>query len=66
MLRGRTEHGLMPPHPEEEALAAHEAVAAAVRAGDGEAAEAAMSQITTEVRRALAAAPATPSSSSGR
>lgn len=66
VLRGRTEHGLMPPHPEEEALAAHEAVAAAVRAGDGEAAEAAMSQITTEVRRALAAAPATPSSSSGR
>ncbi|OZB48175.1 MAG: GntR family transcriptional regulator [Cellulomonas sp. 14-74-6] len=66
VLRGRTEHGLMPPHPEEEALAAHEAVAAAVRAGDAEAAEAAMSLITTEVRRALAAAPATPSSSSGR
>lgn len=66
VLRGRTEHGLMPPHPEEEALAAHEAVAAAVRTGDAEAAEAAMSLITSEVRRALAAAPATPSSSSGR
>ena len=66
VLRGRTEHGLMPPHPEEEALAAHEAVAAAVRAGDAEAAEAAMSLITAEVRRALAAAPAIPSSSSGR
>lgn len=66
VLRGRTEHGLMPPHPEEEALAAHEAVAAAVRAGDAEAAETAMSLITTEVRRALAAAAATPSSSSGR
>jgi len=66
VLRGRTEHGLMPPHPEEEALSAHEAVAAAVRAGDPVAAEVAMSQITTEVRRALAATQATPPSSSGR
>ena len=60
VLRGRTEHGLMPPHPEEEALTAHEEVAAAVRAGDPEAAEAAMRLITDEVRRALAATPASP------
>lgn len=53
VLRGRTEHGLMPPHPEEEALAAHEAVAAAVRDGDPAAAEEAMARIVTEVRRAL-------------
>lgn len=58
VLRGRTEHGLMPPHPEEEALSAHEQVAEAVRAGDAAAAEAAMSRITDEVRRALAATPA--------
>ena len=58
VLRGRTEHGLMPPHPEEEALTAHEELAAAVQAGDPEAAEAAMSRITSEVRRALAARPA--------
>lgn len=66
VLRGRTEHGLMPPHPEEVALSAHEAVAAAVRAGDAEAAEAAMRLITDEVRRALAASPATPEPSSDR
>ena len=53
VLRGRTEHGLMPPHPKEEALAGHEAVAAAVAAGDREAAEAAMGRIVNEVRRAL-------------
>ncbi len=66
VLRGRTEHGLMPPHPEEEALSAHEAVAAAVQAGDADAAEAAMSRITDEVRRALAASATTPRSSSAR
>ena len=65
VLRGRTEHGLMPPHPEEEALTAHEEVAAAVRAGDPEAAEAAMRLITDEVRRALAATPASPAPGSG-
>jgi len=54
VLRGRTEHGLMPPHPEEEALAAHEAVAAAVRDGDPVAAQDAMERIVDEVRRALA------------
>lgn len=58
VLRGRTEHGLMPPHPKEEALAAHEAVAAAVAAGDAEAAEAAMALIVNEVRRALVDDPA--------
>lgn len=61
VLRGRTEHGLMPAHPEEEALAAHERVAEAVRAGDAAAAEAAMSRITDEVRRALAATPSSDS-----
>lgn len=55
VLRGRTEHGLMPPHPEEEALAAHEAVAAAVRDGDPVGAQDAMQRIVDEVRRALAA-----------
>jgi DNA-binding FadR family transcriptional regulator len=53
VLRGNTEHGLMPAHPKEEALAAHEVVAAAVLAGDAEAAEAAMAHIVDEVRRAL-------------
>jgi hypothetical protein len=60
VLRGRTEHALAPPHPAEEALPAHEAVAAAVRA----AAEAAMGRITSEVRRALTATPASPRPSS--
>jgi DNA-binding FadR family transcriptional regulator len=57
VLRGRTEHGLMPPHPEEEALSAHEAVAAAVRDGDPAAAEDAMARVVNEVRRALAVTP---------
>ena len=67
VLRGRTEHGLMPSHPEEEALSTHEAVAVAVQAGDADAAEAAMSRITDEVRRALAASPTSgPASTPGR
>ncbi|HEY3437625.1 MAG TPA: FCD domain-containing protein [Actinotalea sp.] len=53
VLRGRTEHGLMPPRPEPRALAAHEAVAAAVQAGDSPGAEAAMSAIVNEVSAAL-------------
>lgn len=53
VLRGRTEHGLMPPQPRPEALAAHEAVAAAVHAGDASVAEAAMSAIVNEVSAAL-------------
>lgn len=55
VLRGRTEHGLMPPQPRPEALAAHEAVAAAVRAGDAAAAEGAMREIVHEVSTALGA-----------
>lgn len=53
VLAGRTRHGLMPAHPEPEALDAHEAVAAAVRARDPEAAERAMTVITAEIRAAL-------------
>jgi DNA-binding FadR family transcriptional regulator len=53
VLTGRTRHGLMPHHPREEALAAHEAVAAAIRTRDPEAAEAAMLRITREIRAAL-------------
>ncbi|MEV7973732.1 FCD domain-containing protein [Cellulomonas sp. NPDC089187] len=53
VLAGRTRHGLMPHHPREEALSAHEAVAAAIRARDPEAAEAAMGRITREIRSAL-------------
>lgn len=53
VLAGRTRHGLMPHHPHEEALAAHEAVAAAIRARDSDAAERAMGRITREIRDAL-------------
>jgi DNA-binding FadR family transcriptional regulator len=53
VLAGRTRHGLMPAHPRPEALDAHDAVAAAVRARDPEAAERAMTVITAEIRAAL-------------
>lgn len=53
VLAGRTRHGLMPHHPREEALAAHEAVATAIRSRDPEAAEQAMGRITREIRAAL-------------
>lgn len=53
VLAGRTRHGLMPDRPRPEALDAHEAVAAAVRARDPEAAERAMTVITAEIRTAL-------------
>lgn len=53
VLRGRTRHGLMPPHPAPEALEGHEQVARAVTEGDPEAAERAMALIVQEVRRAL-------------
>jgi len=53
VLAGRTRHGLMPARPHAEALDAHEAVAAAVRARDPEAAERAMTVITAEIRAAL-------------
>lgn len=53
VLTGRTRLGLVSKTPAAAALDAHEAVARAVRDGDPEAAERAMSVITAEVRRAL-------------
>jgi DNA-binding FadR family transcriptional regulator len=53
VLSGRTHLGLMPASPVSEALDQHEAVAHAVADGDARAAEAAMSAIVGEVRRAL-------------
>jgi DNA-binding FadR family transcriptional regulator len=53
VLAGRTRHGLMPDRPRPEALDAHDAVADAIRARDPEAAERAMTVITTEIRAAL-------------
>lgn len=53
VLAGRTRHGLMPSRPRAEALDAHDAVAEAIRARDPEAAEAAMTVITAEIRAAL-------------
>ncbi|MFT3875517.1 MAG: FCD domain-containing protein [Propioniciclava sp.] len=54
VLQGRTELDLMPAHPKQEALAAHEAVADAVFRGDPAAARAAMEVILAEVREAIA------------
>ncbi|MEY9845871.1 FadR/GntR family transcriptional regulator [Streptacidiphilus sp. MAP5-3] len=45
VLRGRTEHHLMPHHPEEYAVQLHREVAEAVCSGDGERAERAMRAI---------------------
>lgn len=53
VISGRTHLGLMPAHPEPEALDAHEAVANAVAAGNADAAEDAMARIVREVRGAL-------------
>lgn len=53
VLAGRTEHDLMPAHPKDEAIAAHEAVALAVRAGDPAAARSAMQAIIDEVTQAM-------------
>ncbi|MBF9069911.1 FadR/GntR family transcriptional regulator [Streptacidiphilus fuscans] len=47
VLRGRTEHHLMPHHPEEYAVQLHREVAEAVCAGDGVRAERAMRAIVT-------------------
>ncbi|WP_369372965.1 FadR/GntR family transcriptional regulator [Promicromonospora sp. Populi] len=58
VLSGRTHLGLMPVFPEPAALDAHEAVALAVAAGDGAAAEEAMARIVHEVRAALGSAAA--------
>jgi DNA-binding FadR family transcriptional regulator len=53
VLSSRTKQGLMPFRPRPEALQAHEAVAAAVAAGDAGMAEVAMHQILDEVRNAM-------------
>ena len=57
VISGRTHLGLMPARPEPEALDAHEAVAAAVAAGDPGAAEDAMARIVREVKGALGPGP---------
>lgn len=54
ILTGRTELGLMPEHPEPEALAAHDTVARAVWEGDAATARSAMAAITGEVQTAFA------------
>lgn len=53
ILIGRTDLGLQPGHPEPEALAQHDALAAAIAQGDGPAAEAHARGLVEEVRRAL-------------
>lgn len=57
VLRGRTWLGLMPSRPVAEALDLHERVAAAIAAGDGEGAAAAMTALLVEVRGAVAPEP---------
>jgi len=49
VLRGRTEHHLMPAHPKPEARRLHAAVAEAVAGHEPEAAQAAMTAICAEV-----------------
>lgn len=53
VLTSRTQQGLMPFKPQNEALQAHEDVAAAVAAGDTVVAEQAMHRILNEVREAM-------------
>lgn len=53
VLRGRTEHGLMPSRPRKQALDLHEEVARAIAAGEPRAAEAAMAALLNEARAAL-------------
>lgn len=53
VLRGRTNQGLMPRKPREDALASHEAVAAAIADADSAAAEATMRELLAEVREAI-------------
>ncbi|NAZ87086.1 FadR/GntR family transcriptional regulator, partial [Kineococcus indalonis] len=53
VLRGRTEHLLMPEHPEPAARALHARVARAVAAHDPAAAESAMRAIVAEVQSAI-------------
>ena len=53
MLAGRTRHALMPQVAEPEALRLHQVVAAAVRSGEGDAAEEAMRGIVAESADAI-------------
>jgi DNA-binding FadR family transcriptional regulator len=53
VLSGRTHHGMMPDRPNPEAIALHDAVARAVRAGDVVAAERAMRSIIDEASAAM-------------
>lgn len=54
VLRGRTEHDLMPAHPNPEAIRLHGEVAAAVQVGDAARARTAMESIIDEATAALA------------
>jgi DNA-binding FadR family transcriptional regulator len=56
VLRGRTEHHLMPPEPKPEARRLHSMVAAAVAGGESEVARAAMTTICLEARAGIAEA----------
>lgn len=53
VLAGRTHAGLMPFHPREEALSAHEELAGAIVDGDASSAEAQSRRLLTEVNQAL-------------
>ena len=53
VLSGRTHHGMMPAHPNPEAIALHDEVARAVRLGDSAAAEKAMRSIIEEAADAM-------------
>jgi DNA-binding FadR family transcriptional regulator len=66
VLAGRTHHGLMPPHPQPIALALHEDVARAVRAGEPDGAESAMHRLLDEVRDAITAPEAPDEDTRGR
>lgn len=54
VLGGRTHHGMMPAQPNPQAIDLHDAVARAVRSGDGDAAESAMRAIIDEASAAMA------------
>ncbi|MFC4337814.1 FadR/GntR family transcriptional regulator [Salininema proteolyticum] len=53
VLEGRTQLGLMPEHPEPEALDLHEEVARYISRADSEGAETAMRELLSEVRAAI-------------
>ena len=53
VLTGRTHHGMMPAHPNPQAIALHDEVARAVRMRDAPAAERAMRAIIEEAATAL-------------